>query len=58
MRYQDTVSSPILIKQEIQQHKSEPIKSNKNTHIVKLVSLGFAYLIGFMVHLIQIYISS
>jgi len=54
MGYQDTVSSPIVITQEIQQHKSGQIKSKKNTHIVKLYSLGFAYLIGFMVHLLQI----
>jgi len=54
MGYQDTVSSPTVIKQEIQQHKSEQIKSNKNTHIVKLYFSVFAYLIGFMVHLLQI----
>ena len=54
MGYQDTVSSPIVIKQEIQQHKEWTDKSKKNTHIVKLYSLGFAYLIGFMVHLLQI----
>lgn len=54
MGYLDTVSSPIVTKQELQQHNSGQIKSNKNTHIVKLYSSGFAYLIGFMVHLLQI----
>ena len=54
MGYQDTVSSPIVIKQEIPQHKSGQINSNKNTHIFKLYFSGCAYLIGFMVHLLQI----
>jgi hypothetical protein len=54
MGYQDTVSSPIVLKQEIQQHKSGQMKSKKNTHIVKLYSSSSAYLIGFMVHLLQI----
>jgi hypothetical protein len=58
MGYQNTVSSLIVIKQEVQDHKSGQIKSKKNTHTVKLYSSGFAYVIGFMVHLLQIYISS
>jgi hypothetical protein len=53
--YQDTVSSPIVInKNKNQQHKRGGINSNKTINTEKFYSLGFAYLTGFMVHVLQI----